>query len=201
MLVGLWLLLGHAAGAAAAPAGIAAVGARPRVRDHEVFGEALGGMFRDKRWSSRSRRCFPPRLRIQPDGPGPHMTLSWPGRFRSGRPRTSSPRGHCGEAYHNRHRLVLEPGIVLNASEAIFVRAGYRYLWHRAGARVGFGAGIGSTGELRGPDTPRASVSPELLVRFGRCCLSGYLLLSLRYDYFPGAGPGTAAASIGITYW
>ena len=128
------------------------------------------------------------------------MTLSWPWSLPLGRPEESSPYGHCAEAYHNRHRLVLEPGIVLNASEAIFVRAGYRYIWHRAGARVGFGAGIGSTGELRGPDTPRASVSPELLVHYGRCCVSGYLLLSLRYDYFPGAGPGAAAASIGFTY-
>jgi hypothetical protein len=201
LFVGLWLSLGGAAGAAAAPAGMPPWGRDPECETMKYYGEALGGMVREQALLVVASVLPHPGLRIQPDGTGPHMTLSWPWSLPFGQPGETSSYGHCGKAYHHRHRVVLEPGIVLNAAEGLFVRAGYRYIWHRANTRVGFGAGIGSTGELRGPDTPRASVSPELLVHYGRCCVSGYLLLSLRYDYFPGAGPGVAAASIGITYW
>jgi hypothetical protein len=142
-----------------------------------------------------------PGMRWQPDGPAPRATLSWPWSLPFGPVGAISQR-HCSEDLHYPNRIVLEPGLTLTSSVGLFVRAGYRFLWQRAESRVGLGAGLGGIALLRGPGTPTAGFSPELLVRYGRCCRPAYLLLSVRYDIFPaGAGPNAVAASLGLTFW
>src|SRR5262245_20230912 len=37
------------------------------------------------------------------------------------------------------HRLILEPGAAFGARTAFYLRVGYRYVWHRPGARLGLG--------------------------------------------------------------
>ena len=143
----------------------------------KYYGEALGGMFREQALVAVAAAFLTRACASSPRAGAAHdavVAVVVPARaargkltprsLRQGVPQPAPPRVRA------RHR------VGRGGSDSI--RGGYRYIWHRAGARVGFGAGIGSTGELRGPDTPRASLSPELLVHYGRCCLSGYLLLS-----------------------
>jgi hypothetical protein len=171
----------------------------------KYFGEGMAAGFQELYWSSARMLAIiapHPGLRWQ-RGETARATLSWPWSLPFG-PATASTSTHwtCSENVtheHRPHRIVLEPGLTLAAPLGLFVRPGYRFLWQRASGRLGLGLGLGSTIELRGPATPRASISPELLFRYGRCCHPGYVLLALRYDRF---GDGSAySASLGIRYW
>ena len=139
------------------------------------------------------------RLQDEPWSLGP--AFGWPWSLAFG-PATASSRRICGTDDHLPHRLVLEPGIVVASRVLFYFRPGYRFVWHAAGGRTGFGAGLGSTVEIVGVPEVRASVSPELLLHLGRCCRPGYLLVSLRYDrYWQGTGRNELTASVGITFW
>jgi hypothetical protein len=142
----------------------------------------VGVRMQDDPWSLRPAFAFPWSLAF-----GPAMA--------------SSARV-CGTDDHRPHRAVLEPGVVVASPVLFYVRPGYRLLWHAAEWRTGFGAGLGSTVQIVGVPTARASVSPELLLQVGRCCRPGYVLVSLRYDhYWQGTGRNELMASAGITLW
>lgn len=99
------------------------------------------------------------------------------------------------------HRVVLEPGIVWSRHPELYVRPGYRFLWHVGASAFGVGAGIGSTVALTGDDSTRASVAPELLLEYGRCCAPGYGLLTVRWDrYLSGATRDTLLVAFGLAY-
>ena len=47
-----------------------------------------------------------------------------------------------------------------------------------------------------------ASISPEVLVHYGRCCAPGYWLLTLRaYVFYPRRYPTTASANVSLAFW
>jgi hypothetical protein len=205
LLLGLCFSLGLAASARAAPALPGRMDGPPWARDPECFtmlhfGDSMSRLA-DLYIGGIAAVVPNPGLRWQAYGAAPRATLSWPWSIPFG-PVGATSWGTCDESVHRPSRVVLEPGLTLTSSPGFFLRAGYRFLWQRDGRRVGFGGGLGSTAELRGPDTPRASVSPEVLVRYGRCCWPGYLLLSIRYDYFPDTtAPSVFASSVGVTFW
>jgi hypothetical protein len=141
-------------------------------------------------------------LHAQRGSSAPGMTISWPGQLPFG-PVTAcrvSTRGSLEE--HRPLRFVFEPGIVVRSPLSVFLRPGVRAIWHRSAWRLGIGAGIGSTLVWIDSDRGAASISPELVMHFGRCCGPGYFLLSLRADrYYPRREPDSAVASLTLTFW
>lgn len=139
-----------------------------------------------------------------------YLTASWPLQIAFG---TESGRqvldfGDCAESYvevYRAHRVVLEPilSATLHDDELDFAfdtRPAYRFLWHSGESDWGIGAGIGST--IQWLDGIRASVSPELLVQYGECCVPSYLTVSLRYDrFFAGDTVNLFGVSAGWTFW
>jgi hypothetical protein len=99
------------------------------------------------------------------------------------------------------HRVVLEPGIVWSRHAELYVRPGYRFLWHVGRSPFAVGTGIGSTVSLTGDDSTRASVAPELLLEYGRCCAPGYGLLTVRWDrYLSGGTRDAFLVAFGLAY-
>ncbi len=143
-----------------------------------------------------------PGFQWRPDSRRPfRATLSWPWSLPVG-PVTSSARHLCRIDEYRSHRIVLEPGLVLGTPPVLFVRPGYRFLWHPADSLIGIGAGIGSTWELTGGLGVRGSASPEFLLQLGKCCGFGFALLSVRLDYFFAATERTVVTTnLGITLW
>jgi len=131
----------------------------------------------------------------------PGFVLSWPGSGPFG-PVTACTRNDGGFHEHRPFRFVFEPGVAVMEEVSLFVRPGLRYLWHGSASSLGWGIGIGSTLEWTDMDRFSASVSPELLVQYGRCCSPGYMMVAVRLDAFVPRGEGTAiTASVGFTYW
>ena len=102
------------------------------------------------------------------------------------------------------HRIMLEPGIVASQKgSGMYVRPGYRFLYHPSDWVVGAGGGLGSTIDLFGNKEPfRLSISPEALIQFGHCCDSSYFTLTFRYDhYFEGTAVNVLGGTLGYTYF
>jgi len=136
------------------------------------------------------------------DAPG--FVLSWPGSGPFG-PVTACTRTGGGFHEHQPFRFVFEPGLVVTDEVSLFVRPGLRYLWHRSTSSFGWGIGVGSTLEWTNMDRFSASVSPELLAQYGKCCSPGYTMVAVRLDEFILRSEGTAitaiTANVGLTYW
>ena len=133
----------------------------------------------------------------------PALALAWSATLPWG-PVTACRVGrHSHDLYMLRSlRAVLEAGVLIRSSASPYVRPGLRAIWHRSAWPVGVGAGLGSTLALM-PDTRgAASVSPELLLHYGKCCEPGYLVLALRADlFFPRTYPMSAVASLTFAFW
>ncbi len=133
------------------------------------------------------------------------MQLSWPWSLPVGPPMSvTRTLGTCRERTFSFKpiRLLLEPGLAWTSPLTLFVRPGMRFVFHPADWRLGIGAGVGSTLEARGPWGFRASLSPELLLHWGRCCAPGFVTLSLRYDrFFAGEEHDAVTTSIGFSFY
>ncbi len=149
-----------------------------------------------------------PALGAQTRNSTPAATLSFPWSFQLG-PALSCSRakGTFVVRKHIPNRLMLEPAIVPvgGSTVAMWIRPGYRLLVHPSTWAVGFGGGIGSTIDLFGfknEPSPRASLSPEVVVHFGHCCDRGFFMLSLRTDiYFAGQDRAIVGGNVGYTYF
>jgi len=105
---------------------------------------------------------------------------------------------------HRVHRILVEPAVVSSRLGVGFsVRTGYRFVWHPTSWVVGPGLGVGSTVEIAGNREPfRYSVSPEIVLHFGRCCAPSYFTFALRYDhYFKGTNLDIVGGSLGYTFF
>ena len=98
----------------------------------------------------------------------------------------------------SRHRALLEPGLLIGPQVGGFVRPGYRLLIGTDAS--GYGVGLGSTFEWLPDRFWRPSVSPEVFLHLGDCCLAGYVTLALRYDrFFAGRERDMWSLSVGLT--
>lgn len=146
-----------------------------------------------------------PHVGAQARGSEPAMVLSWPWSFPIFPATTCSrTRGTFIVDKFRSHRLMLEPGIsTSNRGVGTFVRPGYRFLIHPSDWVVGVGGGFGTTIEIAGNREPfRASISPEAVVQFGRCCSDSYFTFAIRFDhYFAGGVQNIFGGSLGYTFF
>ena len=98
-------------------------------------------------------------------------------------------------------RFVLEPGFYAEKPVTFFVRPGARFMWHPTAWYFGAGLGAGSTLEIVGAEPFRASLSPEAIVTFGRCCNPGYFTIALRHDFYFAGKTQTTTATLGFNYF
>jgi hypothetical protein len=133
----------------------------------------------------------------------PEPGVSWPWSFPIGPASNCSraPGGYDLKKYRP-FRLMFEPGMIFgDKSIAVFVRPGLRFLYHPTAWFVGLGGGIGSMYEFTGAEPARASLSPEVLIQFGRCCEPGYVTLSFRREIFFAGKSQLWFANVGFTYF
>ncbi|AKU96689.1 hypothetical protein AKJ09_03353 [Labilithrix luteola] len=146
-----------------------------------------------------------PHFGAQFRGDTPAATISWPWSLPIGPALTCSRRqGSFTVQKHRPNRLLFEPGIVSsNRGTGLFVRLGYRFLYHPSDWVVGVGGGLGSTAEITGNREPfRLSLGPEAVLQFGHCCDSGYFTLTARYDhFFAGEVRDTVGGNLGFVYF
>lgn len=133
----------------------------------------------------------------------PAFALSWSGSLPFGPVTACRTTRYSHTLYVFRpFRAVLETGIVIRSPVWEYLRPGLRGIWQRSSWPIGVGAGIGSTLGAMPNQHGAASISPELLVHYGRCCAPGYWLLTLRADvFYPRRYPATASANLGLAYW
>jgi len=137
----------------------------------------------------------------------PAFVIAWPWQFPLGPPSTCTRKqGTFVVATHRPHRAVLEPGIISsNKGVGVYVRPGYRYVYHPSDWVVGAGAGLGSTIEIAGQkESFRIGIGPELLAHFGHCCESSYFTLAVRYDRFFSSTSGVLnllTGTLGYTFF
>ncbi|MDR0967088.1 MAG: hypothetical protein LBM75_11445 [Myxococcales bacterium] len=133
------------------------------------------------------------------------FALSWPWSLPIGPIMASSREdGPCQARVFDLRplRLLLEPGLAFTAPVTFSIRPGAQAIFQRASWNFGIGAGLGSTLETTGPYGVRASVSPELLLNWGRCCGPGFLRLSLRYDlFFTGKEHHALTTHVGFSFY
>ena len=144
-------------------------------------------------------------LRLGQDTSRSRFELSWPWSLPLGPAfATSREEGPCQERIFEMRplRLLLEPGLAFTTPVTFFVRPGAQAIFQKAGWNVGIGGGLGTTLETTGPYGLRASLSPELLLNWGRCCGPGYLRLALRYDlYFSGRERHAFTTHVGFSFY
>jgi hypothetical protein len=133
----------------------------------------------------------------------PEPGLSWPWSFPIGPASTCSRRpGGFDLKKYRPFRLMVEPGFVAGEkSIAVFLRPGLRFLYHPTSWFVALGGGVGSMFELTGLEPARASLSPEALIQFGKCCEPGYVTLSVRREIFFAGKTQLWFANVGFTYF
>ena len=147
-----------------------------------------------------------PHFGAQLRGQTPAAVVAWPWSIPIGPAFTCARKqGTFTVREFRSNRLMLEPGIVSsNRGTGVYVRPGYRFLYHPSEWVVGVGAGVGSTIELAGNREPpgRPSVSPEVVIQFGHCCESSYFTLTFRYDhYFAGDSTNILGGALGYTFF
>ena len=98
-------------------------------------------------------------------------------------------------------RFVLEPGFYAEKPVTFFVRPSARFMWHPTSWYFGAGVGAGSTLEVVGAEPFRASLSPEAIVTFGRCCNPGYFTIAVRHDFFFAGKTQTSTVTLGFNYF
>lgn len=147
-----------------------------------------------------------PHVGAQYRGGGPSITLSWPWTIFVFGPMYSCTRkvGSYNVDGHRVHRVLLEPGLNTGSTgTGVYVRPGYRFIWHPTSWVVGPGLGIGSTLELVGNKEPfRYSISPEAIAHFGNCCAPSYFTFAFRWDhYLEGTNNDVIGGSLGYTFF
>lgn len=144
-------------------------------------------------------------LRLGQDRSRSRFALSWPWSLPLGPVFASSKEeGPCQERVFEMRplRLLLEPGLAFTTPVTFSVRPGVQAIFQRATWNVGIGAGLGSTMETTGPYGLRASLSPELLLNWGRCCGPGFLRVALRYDlFFSGKERHAFTTHVGFSFY
>lgn len=144
-------------------------------------------------------------LRLGQDTSRSRFALSWPWSLPLGPVFASTKEdGPCQERIFEMRplRLLLEPGLAFTTPVTFSVRPGVQALFQRATWSVGIGAGLGSTMETTGPYGLRASLSPEILLNWGRCCGPGYLRVALRYDlFFSGRERHAFTTHVGFSFY
>lgn len=135
----------------------------------------------------------------------PAAVVSWPWQIPFGPAYTCSRhRGSFTVRNFRLHRLILEPGLIASQrGVGVFVRPGYRFIYHPSDWVVGAGGGLGSTIEISGNREPlRPSLGPEAVMQFGRCCDASYFTLAVRYDrFFGGTTRNILWGSLGFTFF
>ena len=147
-----------------------------------------------------------PHFGAQLRGQNPAAVVAWPWSIPIGPAFTCSRKqGTFTVREFRSNRLLLEPGLVSsNRGTGVYVRPGYRFLYHPSEWVVGIGAGVGSTIELAGNREPsgRPSVSSEVVIQFGHCCDSSYFTFAVRYDrYFAGTTLNGIGGTLGYTFF
>src|SRR5262249_12811791 len=147
-------------------------------QDNEVLGSPWGDVLTSigEQWELVVATVVP-HVGAQLRADSPAALISWPLTVPLGPPYTCSRKqGTFTVRDHRAHRAMLEPGITSsNRGTGFFIRPGYRFIYQPSDWVVGPGGGLGTTIELSGNREPsRASLGPELVVRFGRCCDPGY---------------------------
>jgi hypothetical protein len=175
-------------------------------REGKVLGAPWGPLFKNIGSSGALLAAtLIPHVGAQLRAETPAAVVSWPWSFPLGPASTCSrKRGVFVLNKHKPHRLLLEPGIVSsNRGVGFFTRPGYRYIHHPSDWVVGVGGGLGTTIELSGNREPtRASLGPEGVLHFGRCCGPSYFTLALRYDhFFAGEVRDLVSTSLGYTFF
>ncbi|HEX7663631.1 MAG TPA: hypothetical protein VF407_03930, partial [Polyangiaceae bacterium] len=145
---------------------------------------------------------FVPHLDALLRGANPAIGFSWPWQFPIGPAAfCTRQKGTYDLRKYKPFRLLIEPGIYAEKAVGFWVRPGARFLWHPTSWYFGAGLGAGSTIEIAGAEPVRASLSPEAIVTFGRCCNPGYFTLAARHDFFFAGKTQTTVVSFGYTYF
>jgi hypothetical protein len=135
----------------------------------------------------------------------PAFVLAWPWSFPIGPTMTCSR--HQGALFVSGHtplRLMLEPGMMYGDRLFVFfLRPGARFVYQHSDWVVGLGGGLGSTIDIVSRQEGfRASVSPEVVLRLGKCCDPNYFMLAGRLDvYFAGNQRVQPMVHLGFTYF
>lgn len=144
-------------------------------------------------------------LRLGQDTSRSRFALSWPWSLPLGPVFASTKEeGPCQERVFEMRplRLLLEPGLAFTTPVTFSVRPGVQAMFQRATWNVGIGAGLGSTMETTGPYGLRASLSPEILLNWGRCCGPGFLRVAMRYDlFFSGRERHAFTTNVGFSFY
>lgn len=175
-------------------------------RDGEVLTAPWGPFFRSiGKHPDLLIATLTPHLGAQYRAENPALVLAFPWQFPIG------PAGTCSrkqgtfivQKYKN-HRALLEPGITTGKQgTGVYVRPGYRFMYHPSEWVVGLGGGLGHTFDVAGAKEKfRYSVSPEAVLQFGHCCDAGYFVLAVRYDhYFSGIATDIFGGTLGFTFF
>lgn len=144
-----------------------------------------------------------PHLNVALRDAKPVPGLSWVWSFPFGKPMSCSRKSgtfFVDNTYP--FRALLEPGLLIDdRTVSLFLRPGARFVYQGATSPIGFGGGIGTMLELTGREPFRASVSPELLVRIGRCCEPGYVMLTARKEFFFAGRSDLWVFTAGFVYY
>lgn len=138
--------------------------------------------------------------RTPDEGKVVHGTLSWPISI----PIDLWPHSNRFEPF----RVVVEPGITFGRSSFFFGHFGARFVFRPSDDVIAVGAGFGTVLEPSMIAGTRVSVSPEMLVQFGKwrgtCLHIGrvYPTFTFRYDHFVGSDSVRAVTgSVGLGCW
>jgi hypothetical protein len=148
---------------------------------------------------------FLPHFGVVARSDAPAFVVAWPWSFPVGPAFTCSK--HQGALFVSTHapfRVVLEPGMIYGDRLFVFhLRHGARFIHQQSDWVVGVGGGIGSTIDLVSrQEGVRASISPEVVLRLGKCCDPGYFMLAGRVDvFFTGATLVQPMVHLGFTYF
>ena len=145
---------------------------------------------------------FAPHLNAMVRNATPAIGFSWPWELPIGPAFWCTRKKGSYDLFKYRPvRFVLEPGLYAEKPVTFFVRPGARFMWHPTSWYFGAGLGAGSTLEIVGAEPFRASLSPEAIVTFGRCCNPGYFTIALRHDFYFAGKTQTTTATLGFNYF
>ena len=173
----------------------------------ECFNEAIGDGFRALADAMiRVSTAVIPHGGVGIDGDQFQTSVAWPltVSFAPEVARSISPR-RCREPWIDRYlgsRAILEPEINVVWRKPVLarfaLRAGYRFMLHRAGANVGWGAGLGT--RFLPEKTLIPSLSPEVVVQIGECCSPSFLNVAVRYDRYFDVEENAVSVTFGWAY-
>jgi hypothetical protein len=148
---------------------------------------------------------FIPHVGVTLRSEAPAFVLAWPWSFPVGPTFTCSKHASAlTVSNHHPFRLMLEPGMMYGDRLFVFyARPGARVVWQPPDWVVGLGGGFGSTIDIVSRQEGfRASLSPEVVLRLGKCCDPGYFTLAGRLDvYLAGQSRVQPMVHLGFSYF